>query len=118
MPISPPSVEKCITVNANMSWTVHVQGRLFTQGLCKLLSPFPDSICGITSLQEIIDSIILSDASIFPGNLDSELVELIEKHGGFLRNPKMDKLCVCLILLERSPTMAVMCMGAVADLGF
>ena len=84
-PMAPPSVERSITIDADMSWYAHARQRVLTSRSSKLLSSFPARIRELADLLVIVRTVI--HATVCPGNPDPEFVDVIEKRGGSLLGP-------------------------------
>ena len=80
MPLSQAKVGRSITVNTNMSWHVHVAGKLVAKDTSKLIREFPHQITDVKCLHAIIQCV--ERAHICPGNPQLEFVEIVEKRGG------------------------------------
>jgi hypothetical protein len=84
-PMAPPSVERSITIDADMSWYAHARQRVLTSRSSKLLSSFPARIRELADLLEIVRTV--THATVCPGNPDPEFMDVIEKRGGSFLGP-------------------------------
>ena len=79
-PMSQAKVERSITVNTDMSWHVHIAGKLVPIATNKVLRDFPCRISEVKCLQSIMECVVR--AHICPGNPQPEFVEIVNKRGG------------------------------------
>jgi len=79
-PMSQAKVERSITVNTDMSWHVHIAGKLVPIATNKVLRDFPCRISEVKCLQRIMECV--ERAHICPGNPQPEFVEIVNKRGG------------------------------------
>ena len=79
-PMSQAKVERSITVNTDMSWHVHIAGKLVPIATNKVLRDFPCRISEVKCLQRIMECV--ERAHICPGNPQPEFVEIVNKQGG------------------------------------
>ena len=78
--MSQAKVERSITVNTDMSWHVHIAGKLAPVATNKLLRDFPCRISEVERLQRIMECV--EKAHVCPGNPQPEFVEIVNKRGG------------------------------------
>ena len=72
--MSQVKVERSITINADLSWHVHVAGKLLDNSI-KVLQEIPNQISSINCLQNIMHCV--KSAYICPGNPQLEFVEIV-----------------------------------------
>ena len=76
-PMAQAKIERSVTVNTDLSWHVHIAGKLVSSSM--VLRELPDHISDINCLQNIMHCV--ESAYICPGNPQSEFVEIIDKRG-------------------------------------
>ena len=75
--MSQAKVERSVTVNNDMSWHVHVAGRLVEISANNVLKEFP---CHMKDLHDIVHCVERSH--VCPGNPQTDFVEVVPKRGG------------------------------------
>ena len=75
LPMSQAKVERSITVNTDMSWHVHVAGKLVSTN--KVLKEFPSRVSDVKCLQHMMQCV--ERAHLCPGNPQPEFVEVVNK---------------------------------------